>query len=85
LEQGILKQGTVIHLIHLPRPGLDIRDEKAKRATFLGTKADGFKWDYDEKAYSLSGLCKAVCEAFGGDIGSGAFAGPDYWAIEGET
>ena len=42
------------------------------------------KWDYDGNLYSLSGLCKTICEMFGGDVGSGAFAGPDYWAIEGE-
>ncbi len=85
MEQALLTQGTRIHLIHLPRPDLQITSDEAKYATFLGTKADGFRWDFDGKTYSLSGLCKAVCEAFGGDIGSGAFAGPDYWALEGAT
>lgn len=85
IAHGLLKEGTRLYLIHPPRPGLVVTDEKAKHATFYGTGNQGVKWDYDGNAYSLSGLCKVICEKFGGDIGSGAFAGPDYWAIEGET
>ncbi|MGB7085055.1 MAG: hypothetical protein WBD47_05845 [Phormidesmis sp.] len=58
--------------------------ETTKHATFSDVKGQQFEWDYDEKLYSLSAVCRRICEEFGGDLGSGSFAGPDYWAIEGE-
>lgn len=79
---GILIPNTRLVLIKSPRPGMKITDEKAKKATFLGE--EGVRWDYDNEVYSLSTLCRRLCEEFGADVGSGAFAGPDYWAIEGE-
>lgn len=82
VDQGILKKGSRLHLIKFPRPGMTIVDDQAKRATFL--EGQSVRWDYDNKNYSLSALCKELCIKFGGDVGSGAFAGPDYWAIEGE-
>lgn len=42
------------------------------------------RWDYDEEQYTLSALCLKMCEQFGGEVRSGAFPGPDLWAIEGE-
>ena len=83
LAAGILKTGMDLHLIRSPRPGMDIPDERAKKATFMGGQEA--QWHFDNEVYSLSGLCRVICEKFGGDIGSGAFAGPDYWAIEGDT
>lgn len=80
---GILAPNTRLVLLKPPRPGMTITDEKAKKATFLGD--EGVRWDYDNEVYSLSTLCRRLCEEFGADVGSGAFAGPDYWAIEGET
>lgn len=77
--------GVRVHLVRLPRPGLNITDEKAKWATMKSKGRDGFEWDYDGGMYSLSGLTRAVCAAFGGNPGSGSFAGPDYWALENET
>lgn len=82
-SSGLLKTDTRLTLIKAPRPNITISDEKAKHATFIG--GEGVRWDFDEKTYSLSGLCKLICEKYGGDVGSGAFAGPDYWAIEGDT
>jgi len=84
ISHGILKPNTKLQLIRLPKPGLVISEEKMKFATFLGDQ--GIEWDYDKsELYSLSGLCKKICEICGGDIGAGAFAGPDYWSIEGEN
>lgn len=80
---GILAPNTRLVLLKTPRPGMTITDEKAKFATFLGD--DGVRWDYDDQVYSLSSICRRICEEFGADVGSGAFAGPDYWGIEGEN
>lgn len=80
---GILQEGSILQLIRVPRPGLVIDDETAKFATFLGGQEA--RWHFDDEIYSLSGLCRVICEQFGGEVGSGAFAGPDYWAINGET
>lgn len=85
IANGILREGTRIHLIRPPRPNLVITDEKAKHATFLGTKSLGFRWDYDGEAYALSPLCRKICEEFGGAVLKGSFDGPDYWAIDGES
>jgi hypothetical protein len=82
---GVLTSGTRLYLLQTPRPGLEIPDEAAKWATYVRGGAQGFRWDFDEQMYSLSDLCRTVCERFGGEVGSGAFPGPDYWAIEGET
>ncbi len=83
VNHDVLQEGTHLRLLKPPRPNMNITDEAAKRATFLG---DGrAKWELDGEAYTLSGLCRRICEQFGGEVGSGAFAGPDYWAIEGET
>lgn len=82
VDQGILQKGIRLHLIKTPRPGMTITDEKAKQATFL--EGQSVRWDYDNGTYSLSALCRKLCEEFKGEVGSGAFAGPDYWAIEGE-
>src|SRR5205807_545931 len=76
------KEGTRIQLIKPPRPGLKLDNEKMKLATFKADKS--VVWDADGASYSLSGLCKAICEKLGGSVGTGAFAGPDYWAILGE-
>lgn len=83
VANDVLRSGTRLHLIKLPRPGLSINNEKAKLATFLD--AQRVRWDYDGKDYSLSTICRLICEEFGGDIGSGSFAGPDYWAVEGSS
>lgn len=83
ITSGFLKPNCKLVLIRPIRPGMTIPDDKAKHATFLGE--DGIQWDYDGETYSLSGLCRRICEEYGGDIGSGAFAGPDYWALEGDN
>lgn len=82
---GVLEVGTRLYLIEVPRAGLEIDDEKARHATFEGKSPKPVRWDYDGELYSLSGLCKAMCEKFGGELGSGAFPGPDFWAVEGDT
>lgn len=83
VANDVLKSGTRLHLIKPPRPGLSINDTRAKQATFLD--AQQVRWDYDGKDYSLSTICRLICQKFGGDVGSGSFAGPDYWAVEGST
>lgn len=85
IAHGVLTPGTKLHLIQPPRPGLNIPDESAKHATFYNKSNQGVKWDYDGNTYSLSGLCRVICETFGGDVGSGAFPGPEFWAIEGDV
>ena len=83
VARGILKLDDRVRLIKLPRPNLEISDEKARHGTF--TDGQKIRWDYDGQDYSLSGLCKKICELFGGDSGSGAFQGPLYWAKEGDN
>jgi hypothetical protein len=83
VSRGVLTSGMRLHLIRPPRPELQIDDDRAKHATFIDSQH--IRWDYDDSVYSISSLCRAVCEQFGGAVGSGSFAGPDYWAIEGET
>lgn len=83
VDQGVLQKGTRLHLIKPPRPGMVITDEQAKKAMFL--EGQSVRWDYNKNTYSLSALCRELCKLSGGDVGSGAFAGPDYWAIEGEV
>ncbi len=83
VSEGVLKDGTKLRLMKLPRPNLNITDESAKCAVFLDNGK--VSWTYDGNEYSLSGLCRVICEEFGGAVGAGAFAGPDYWAIEGDT
>jgi hypothetical protein len=80
--RGILKPNDRLHLIKNLKPGLIISDEKAKKATFISEKE--IRWDLDGQVYSLSGLCKKICERFGGKSGSSTFQGPFYWAKEGQ-
>jgi hypothetical protein len=82
VSHGVLGPGTRLKLIKVPRAGLDISDKRAYGATFLS--GNEVCWDYDGQTYTLSRLCKIICQTFGGQIGSGAFPGPDLWAIEGE-
>lgn len=80
-EEGILANGTKLELVRLPRPNMIISDDRAKQATYLG---EGLvRWEYDGQSYSLTGLCKRLCAVFGAQVGT--FAGPDYWAIAGES
>lgn len=83
IEQGVLEPGTRLRLIKLPRAGLEVSDDRAKSATFLGESGQ-VKWEYDEQSYSLSNLCAKICASFSGDPNAGPFRGSDYWAIEGE-
>ena len=83
VSEGVLKEGTQLYLFKLPRPKLDITDESAKRSVFLDNGK--VRWAYDGNEYSLSGLCRVIVDTYGGTVGTGAFAGPDYWAIEGDT
>ena len=84
VAQGALKPGARLHLVNPPRPGPNILDEKAKHATFENTGKNGIKWDFDGSNYSISPLCKKICELSGGNVGKGAFRGPDHWALEGQ-
>lgn len=82
---GVLQKDMSLHLVKDPKPGLNITDEKAKQAVYLG---DGnVRWELDGQVYSLSGLCLEICMKFSETpyVGSGAFPGPDFWAIEGDT
>lgn len=83
VERGHLREGDRLYLIKPPRPGLQIPDESAKKATFLVGQT--VKWDYNESVSSLSDLCRQICLKYGGEIRSGAFQGPDHWAKEGDA
>ncbi|HEV8712295.1 MAG TPA: hypothetical protein VGX03_05635 [Candidatus Binatia bacterium] len=85
VAHGVLREGVRLHLVRPPRPGLVVPEERAKHATFEDPGRQGIRWDYDGEHYSLSGLCRTLCERFGGYVGAGAFRGPDHWAIEGES
>lgn len=82
----ILKEGMRVYLISSPRKGLDITiiSDEEKRATFNKDTKQCI-WDFDGKPYSLSMLCKIICERHNIPIGSGAFRGSQYWAIDGES
>ncbi|NJN12780.1 MAG: hypothetical protein HC815_34455 [Richelia sp. RM1_1_1] len=86
IDNNILTEGTRVKLIRSPKSELDFKDieEKAKYATFEKT-SQKFKWDFDEQSYSLSHLCKAICQLYNAPVGSGAFPGPDFWAVEGDN
>jgi len=84
IDNDVLKEGARLHMISLPRAGMTVGSEAARRATFVSTNQ--IRWDEDNEIYSsLSSLCLKVCTTFGGDPGSRAFPGPDHWAIEGES
>ncbi|BAY29322.1 hypothetical protein NIES2107_11630 [Nostoc carneum NIES-2107] len=85
IKYGVLHEGTRVYLMRSPKPELDLKkiEEKAKLATFQLT-SQKFKWELDELSYSLSALCKTICEKYNVPVGSGAFPGPDYWAVEDE-
>jgi hypothetical protein len=85
IARGIIREGVRVHLIKGPRPGTNLTDPAARWATFESSGRHGFRWDFDQQLYSLSGLCKAICERFGGELGAGAFRGPDYFAIDGDN
>jgi hypothetical protein len=81
---GVLKPEVRLQLVRLLRTSVAITDDNAKKAAFLAAGRNGIRWEYDGALYSLSGLCKTICERFGeGPIGE--IQGPDYWAIEGES
>jgi len=80
-ESGFLKEGMGLVLIKHPRQNMNIPEE-AKHATYIG--GQNAQWCLDDQIYSLSGLCLEICKKYGGNVGSGAFAGPEYWGIEGE-
>jgi hypothetical protein len=79
-ERGILTEGMGLVLIKPPRPKMNIPEE-AKYAVFVG--GQNAQWGMDNQVYSLSGLCLEICKQYGGSVGSGAFAGPEYWGVEG--
>jgi len=84
-EANVLRKDMNLNLVKDPKPGLNISDEKARRAVYLG---DGnVRWQLDEQVYSLSALCLEICMKFSEEpyVGSGSFPGPDFWAIEGDT
>ena len=45
---------------------------------------NAFKWDFDEQSYSLSTLCRTICQLYDTPIGAGSFPDPDFWAVEGD-
>ncbi len=84
VASGVLRSGVRLQLIRPPRTGLVLPSDDCKRATFEGPGRQGIRWDFDGQGYSLSGLCKKLCET-AGYTAAGAFRGPDYWGLEGET
>jgi hypothetical protein len=80
---GILQPGSRIRMIQPPRPGLPLTDTKVITAKYI--TGNIFEWEQDSTTYTLSGLTKAVCQHLGGNVGAGVFAGPDFWALEGES
>jgi|GEM_PF-4325567 len=85
IDNGILQEGTRVQLIRSPKSELEFKniEDKAKYATFE-KNSQKFKWDFDEQSYSLSLLCKTICQLYNAPIGAGAFPGPDFWAVEGD-
>lgn len=80
----VLKPSIKIYMIAPPRSGLSLGSDKAA-TTAIYIDNEMFEWEKDRAAYSISSLTRKVCEHLGGDVLSGSFAGPEYWAIEGET
>lgn len=83
MANGILRADMRLHLIEGPRVELSQIEERAKYATFIDKKE--IRWDFDGNIYTISDLCRAICEQFGGDVGAGSFRGPKYWSIEGDS
>jgi hypothetical protein len=83
-SKGYLSQGTKLHLLVPPRATIpETADEKIRKAIFNDTSSKGIVWAYDENKYSLSSLCKVICNKYNGDVGAG-FSGPAFWAKDGE-
>lgn len=84
-DAGVLRKDMNLRLMKNPKPGLNITDERARKAVYLG---DGnVRWELNGQVYSLSALCLEICMKFSEEpyVGSGSFPGPDFWAIEGDT
>ncbi|RYX86087.1 hypothetical protein EON83_02380 [bacterium] len=82
VRHEVLKVGTSVHLVRDVRPQLIVPDSQ-KRARYNG--GIKFLWEEDGQNYSLSALCAEICRRNNGNMGSGSWAGPNYWAIEGES
>jgi hypothetical protein len=85
IASGLLRVGDRLHLVRPPRAGVSIPDERAKWVTYEREGRYPFRWDLDGEFYSLSGLCRELCIRYGGALGAGAFRGPDYWALDGDS
>jgi len=83
VNAGVLAAGTPVRMIRPPRPGLVLGQTNAFRAKYVS--GNRFEWDYDGVTYAISTLTREVCRHLGGSVGTGAFAGPEYWAMEGEN
>lgn len=84
VERGYLKENDRLYLVKMPKNGMIINDDSAKKATFIDTKS--FKWDYDGQIYSSLGqLCEVIYEKFVGESGPVTYQGPNYWAKEGDN
>lgn len=83
VNAGILQTGSRIRMIRPPRPSLTLGDTNVFRAKYVSDNR--FEWDYDGATYAISTLTREVCQHLGGSVGAGAFAGPEYWALEGEN
>lgn len=83
VDAGILQPGSRVHMIRPPMPGLSPLDTKAATAKYVSGNL--FEWEQDGATYTITGLTVAVCQHLGGDVEGRAFAGPDYWALEGEN
>lgn len=82
---GVLEPGCRLRLYKPPRAGLSVPDGPAQSAIFHSPAGQGIEWELDHGRYTLSGLTKRICEQFGGDVGAGAFRGPDHWALDQDT
>jgi len=83
-ENGVLSPGDKLLLVKLPKHGLQKIPPEAKLATFID--GNQVKWEYDQQLYSLSPLCKKICDVFAPEVLENQinpqFAGPDYWSLE---
>lgn len=70
-----LPKNTELHLVKLPRPNMQIKNEQQKQATYLGSGK--VRWAFNDNIYTLNSLTMALCDLY--DMPVKSIQGPLHW------